>query len=276
MNITSKIVIQFTLLTFFIAYLIAVMLIFGGNFGYSVHNWVDNIQQFFMNIPFSIYILSPAIACYIILRKNNVILRPQDWIKTVFYLKNNPLLYLYVFFILILYFGLHVLISGNFILSMPFYTILLSLPGALIIGGLEEAGWMYVLQPFLYKKYGFLRSSLQVGFIWFLWHIPLFFIPGTNHGDGHINFWMFTIQLFSFRFVHGALYTISGKGYIFMSVLFHTLFNASSPVFGTTTMNWTGTIIVNTLLILISIVTVYWYQKTKKSDKTAAFTQKHS
>ena len=69
--------------------------------------------------------------------------------------------------------------------------VFLSLPGNLIIGGLEEAGWMYVLQPRLDKKYGFFSASVLVGVIWIFWHIPLFFIPGTNHCDGVINFWMF-------------------------------------------------------------------------------------
>lgn len=71
---------------------------------------------------------------------------------------------------------------------LPIYMFFLSLPGNLIIGGLEEAGWMYILQPELDKKYGFVLSSVFVGIIWVLWHIPLFFIPGTNHGEGLINF----------------------------------------------------------------------------------------
>jgi len=37
------------------------------------------------------------------------------------------------------------------------YMFFLSLPGNLIIGGLEEAGWMYVLQPRLDKKMAFFQ-----------------------------------------------------------------------------------------------------------------------
>jgi len=256
-----KIIVQFTMLTFGIAYLVSGALIALGQFGYSVHNWVHTIQQFGMNIPFAIYILSPAIASYIVLKKNNKIADLKEWLKTVFYAKNNISLYLFVVAGLALYFLIHLAVSGNTKMVLPFYTFFLSLPGCLIIGGLEEAGWMYILQPKLDKKYGFVLSSIFTGIIWLLWHIPLFFIPGTNHGEGLINFWMFAVQLFAFRFFNGAIYKISGKGRVFMCVLFHTMFNAASPIFGTMTMTWTGTIAANAVIVLVSIVTVMIYDK---------------
>ena len=260
----KKIIVQFTVLTFCIAYLVSGTLIVLGHFGYSVYNWVNSLQQFAMNIPFAIYILSPAIASYIVLKKNNKIAGFKEWLKTVFYAKNNIFLYLFVTAGLTLYFLIHIAVSGRTPMGLPFYTFFLSLPGGLIIGGLEESGWMYILQPSLDKRYGFVLSSVFVGTIWLLWHIPLFFIPGTNHGDGLINFWMFAVQLMAFRFFDGAIYKISGKGRVFMCVLFHTMFNAASPIFGTMTMTWVGTIAANAVIVLISIVTVGIYEKKNK------------
>jgi len=260
----KKIIVQFTVLTFCIAYLVSGTLIALGTLGYSVHNWVHSLQQFVMNIPFAIYILSPAIASYIVLKKNNKIADFKEWLKTVFYAKNNISLYLFVIAGLALYFLIHIAVSGRTEMVLPFYMFFLSLPGNLIIGGLEEAGWMYILQPELDKKYGFVLSSIFVGIIWTLWHIPLFFIPGTNHGEGLINFWMFAIQLMSFRFFNGAIYKISGKGRVFMCVLFHTMFNAASPIFGTMTMTWAGTIAANAVIVLVSIITVVIYDKKNR------------
>lgn len=234
----KKITVQFTMLTFCIAYLVSGALIALGQFGYSVHNWVHSLQQFGMNIPFAIYILSPAIASYIVLKKNSKIVGFKEWLSTVFYAKNSISLYLFVVAGLALYFVIHIAVSGHTEMVLPFYAFFLSLPGNLIIGGLEEAGWMYILQPELDKKYGFVLSSVIVGIIWILWHIPLFFIPGTNHGEGLINFWMFAVQLIAFRFFNGVIYKISGKGHVFMCVLFHTMFNAASPIFGTMTMTF--------------------------------------
>lgn len=265
----KKITGQFTILTFCIAYFVAGALIILGDFGYRVHNWVQTIQQFAMNIPFAIYILSPAIASFIILKKNHKIANIFEWLKTVFYLKNSLWLYLYVLAGLALYFLIHQMVSGQTELSLPFYMIFLSLPGNLIIGGLEEAGWMYILQPKLNKKYGFILSSLVVGMIWLLWHLPLFFIPGTNHGEGSIDFGMFAYQIMAFRFFYGAIYNICEKGGVFLCVLFHTAFNAASPVFASMTMTWAGTIASNTMLVLISILTVLLFDKfLRKRDRS--------
>lgn len=259
----KKIIIQFTALTFFMAYLVAGILIILGHYGYTVYNWVNTPQEFAMNIPFAIYILSPAISCYLVLKKNKKIAGLKEWLLTVFYVKNKFSLYLFVAAGLTLYFSIHYIISGQEKMVLPFYMIFLSLPGNLIIGGLEESGWMFILQPGLAKKYGYLKSSFFMGIIWTTWHIPLFFIPGTNHGDGLINFWMFTVQLMAFRFFHGAINKISEKGTVFLCVLFHTMFNAASPLFGTMTMTWRGTIAANAGLVLFSLVTVWIYDKKK-------------
>lgn len=49
-----------------------------------------------------------------------------------------------------------------------------------------------------------------------------------------------------------------------MCVLFHTMFNAASPIFGTMTMTWEGTIVANAVMVLVSIVTVVIYGKKSR------------
>ena len=260
-----KVILQFTALTFCIAYCVSGTLIIFGQFGYRVYGLVSSLQEFARNIPFAFYILSPAIASYIILRKNGEAADFREWLKTVFYVKNSITVYLLVAAGLMLYFGIHMAVSGRTGMEYPFYMFFLSLPGNLIIGGLEEAGWMYVLQPRLDKKYGFALSSVLVGIVWVFWHIPLFFIPGTNHCEGLIDFWMFNIQVMSLSFFRGAIYKIAGKGYVFAYVLFHTMFNSASSLFGSVTMTWAGTIAANIVMILFSITIAVVYKKTKRA-----------
>lgn len=258
----KKIVVQFTTLTFCIAYLMSGVLIALGQFGFSIYSSVqESLQHLGMSIPYAIYILSPAITSFIVLKKNNKIADFKEWLKTVFYAKNNISLYLFVVVGLALYFLIHLAVSGRTEMILPFYMLFLALPGNLIIGGLEEAGWMYILQPRFIKKYGYVLSSVYVGIIWLVWHIPLFFIPGTGHYEGHIDFWMFAVQILAFRFLYGAIYKISGKGHVFMCVFCHTLFNAASYTFGIPPTTWTGTIVANAVIVLVSIVTVVIYDK---------------
>ena len=171
----KKIIVHFTVLTFCIAYLVSGSLIVLGKLGYRVYGWVNTLPQFCMDIPFAIYILSPAIASYFVLKKNNKTINLWEWLKTVFYVKNNIYPYFFVVAGLILYFSIHALIIGSVELTLPFYTFFLSLPGNLFIGGLEETGWAYILQPGLNKKFGYVLSCILSGIIWIAWHIPLFF-----------------------------------------------------------------------------------------------------
>lgn len=123
-----------------------------GQFGYRVYSWVNTLEQFGMNIPFAIYILSPAIASFIVLKKNNKVANFQEWLKTVFYAKNNVYPYLYVVAGVVLYFSIHAAVLGRVEMALPFYTLFLSIPGNRFIGGLEEAGWTYIMQPGLEKN----------------------------------------------------------------------------------------------------------------------------
>lgn len=261
----KKIIVQFTVLTFCIAYLASGALVVLGQLGFSVHSSVqESLQHLGMSIPFGIYVLSPAIASYIVLKKNDKIADSREWLKTVFHAKNNVSLYLFVVAGLALYFLIHLAVSGRTEMMQPFYVFFVALPGNLIIGGLEEAGWTYILQPGLYKRYGFVSSSVYVGIIWLMWHIPLFFIPGTGHHEGLIDFWMFAVQIIAFRFLYGAIYRISGKGRVFMCVLCHTMFNAASYAFGIPPTTWAGTITANAVIVLVSTVTVVAYDRKNK------------
>ena len=117
----KKIILHFTVLTFCIAYLVSGSLIVLGKFGYRVYSWVDTLPQLCMDIPFALYILSPAIASYIVLKKNNKIVNLREWLKTVFYDKNNVYPYLFVVTGLMLYFSIHVVIGERVGMALPFY-----------------------------------------------------------------------------------------------------------------------------------------------------------
>lgn len=81
---------------------------------------------------------------------------------------------------------------------------------------MEEAGWRYILQYELNKKFGFILSCLIIAPIHIIWHIPL--------GIGESFLWN-VINIFGITFSLGAIYKIS-KGNIFLCVLFHCMINA--------------------------------------------------
>jgi membrane protease YdiL (CAAX protease family) len=58
----------------------------------------------------------------------------------------------------------------------------------------EEFGWRgYALEPLL-KRLGTLRGTVGLGLAWAVWHLPLYFMPATWHGQMGFKpagFWLF-------------------------------------------------------------------------------------
>ncbi len=78
-------------------------------------------------------------------------------------------------------FGLNKLMIKGFNPSLqPWFMVFPLFMFMIIGGGLEELGWRGIALPELENKFTPLISSLILSVIWFLWHLPLFFIKGTN------------------------------------------------------------------------------------------------
>jgi membrane protease YdiL (CAAX protease family) len=129
-------------------------------------------------------------------------------------------------------------VAVNSISKIPpfvFY-ILMTLQGV-IIGGIlnipimfgEEFGWRGLL---LYetKSLGFWKSSLLIGFIWGIWHLPLVLFFGLNYPEhpyiGSLMMILFTLSL-SPIFNYARLKTKSILG----SCLLHGMFNGTAGIF---------------------------------------------
>jgi membrane protease YdiL (CAAX protease family) len=88
--------------------------------------------------------------------------------------------------------NLKAFIAQPWIIPMALFMSFLSGPWS------EEFGWRgYSLDPLL-KRFGILRGAAILGFIWGVWHLPLFFMPQTWHGQMGFRFEGFwTFVLFS-------------------------------------------------------------------------------
>ncbi len=66
----------------------------------------------------------------------------------------------------------------------PLYTLVPMFIFLTIAAGIgEEFGWRGFLLPRLQSRHNALVSGLIVGVVWAIWHIPMFFIKGTNQYD---------------------------------------------------------------------------------------------
>jgi len=112
----------------------------------------------------------------------------RKWRKQVFKVRVGAKFYILVFLFPIIYaalsYSLYLLMGGtpaDFSNVPPWYLYPLSLVFVFFLGGgQEEPGWRGFALPRLLSKYSPFISSIIVGVIWAVWHIPLFFVGGSS------------------------------------------------------------------------------------------------
>jgi len=199
---------------------------------------------------------SPTIASYIVLRKNNRVTCFAEWLKNVFAFKSPPRFYMLVIMFIVVYYVPQVIVLGLG-RSKPFYMFFAMLPVVLIGGGIEEAGWSYVLRPELEKKYGFIISSLIVGIIWATWHIPLFLPQGRIVSLEW--FGSFAISCIGLSFALGAIIRITKK--VWLCVLFHTISNAVEGTLYEYSDSLFAIVLSASIVIVVSVAIVVIYER---------------
>lgn len=205
-------------------------------------------ENYILYMPYLLGGWSPTIASFIALKKNHKINDFKEWLKNVFDFKHNVLSYIMVVLLSVVYILPQCLISG-YDNGAPLFLIVFMIPFMLIGGGLEEAGWRYILQPELEEKLGFTFSTVIVSVIWWLWHLPLFFINGVSqYGTSYLAFGISIVGL-SF-----ALATIrKNTNSVWLCVLFHCIVNSLSGIYVIKSNIW-GNIVSTALLIICAYI----------------------
>jgi membrane protease YdiL (CAAX protease family) len=86
----------------------------------------------------------------------------------------------------------------------------------------EEIGWRGFALPMLLRRFGPLASSVAVGVIWAVWHLPLFFMMGMpQYGSPFPAYVLYTVAL---SIILTALATQTA-GSVIIATLFHGAVN---------------------------------------------------
>ena len=88
----------------------------------------------------------------------------------------------------------------------------------------EEVGWRGYALPRLQSGYSALFSSVILGALWTLWHLPLFFNPDTSYSN--TPFWAFLVFLVPFAILYTWVLNGTGGSVLVVMVL-HAVTNAS-------------------------------------------------
>lgn len=127
----------------------------------------------------------------------------------------------------------------------------------------EELGWRGYALDRLQGRFDALISSLILGAVWAMWHLPLFFIRGTYQhsevGLGSAWFWLFVVNLIAGSILYTWVYNNTQRS-ILSAILFHFTTNAAGEMLP---LSLQGEYI-NAALVIVAaaIVTLVWGRRT--------------
>lgn len=96
-----------------------------------------------------------------------------------------------------------------------------------LVGIAEEVGWRGFLQPELEKKLPFPIATSITAVIWYVWHLPIWAMPSSNHyGDSLIGF---AITIFVWAFVSAAIYKATKS--VVACASYHSFINSIGAIY---------------------------------------------
>lgn len=142
----------------------------------------------------------------------------------------------------------------------PIYLIII----AVLAPTFEEFGWRGYALDKLQMRWSAVASSLILGVLWAVWHVPIFLIPGTYQyslGVGSPAFWTYMISVVPLTFLFTWIFNNTYRSTL-SAILFHITIDITAEVFSITERAYTYFIL---LMILASIAIVMkWGAKTMK------------
>jgi membrane protease YdiL (CAAX protease family) len=134
----------------------------------------------------------------------------------------------------------------------------------LILGPLsEEIGWRGYALGRLQTRWNALTSSLMIGLVWALWHLPLFMMVGTSQYESGIPFISFLVLLVSSSVLYTWLYNNTQPS-LWSAILLHWIYTYAAQVLETGVTrsplyNWLECI---PYVIMAGLVVLIWKPQT--------------
>ncbi len=139
--------------------------------------------------------------------------------------------------------------------------------GIFMIGPMEEFGWRGYVLDRLQERWNALVSSLILGTVWSLWHLPLFFIPDTyqyNLGVGSTSFWLFIIGIVPLNVLFTWIFNNTRRSTL-AAMLFHFMVNFTGELVALSPRAELYSILLWTVAAIF--VTVIWGARTLTRNK---------
>lgn len=135
-------------------------------------------------------------------------------------------------------------------------------------GGMsEEFGWRGYALPRLQARWNALVSSIILGVIWAVWHLPLWFLAGSSQQGS--SFWLFLANLVLTSVLYTWIFN-NAKGSILAAVIFHAVMNTVTQMFPAPTANLFYWLVLG--LTVVVIVAIYGPRKLVRKRRLPSST----
>jgi membrane protease YdiL (CAAX protease family) len=193
-------------------------------------------RQFLTTLIFYIGIFAPAMVAIVITRIDHGTQSVTALLRRLVRLDVAPKWYVYAIAYMA---GIKLASAIVYRIAFGSWPVRSDVPIALMIGATllsalvmgqsgEEIGWRGFLLPRLSARFGLALSSLVVGVVWASWHLPLFFMPGTETNGQ--SFPLYLLQVTALSVALAWLYTKS-TGSLFLTMLMHAAINNTKDIF---------------------------------------------
>jgi CAAX protease family protein len=119
----------------------------------------------------------------------------------------------------------------------------------------EEIGWRGYALPRLAARIGLARASVLLGTIWALWHLPFFFIPGTDKSGQSLP--LYFLQVTAFSIAAAWLYWRTNQSLLIV-MLMHAAFDNLKDIVPSAVSEMNKEVALNASLVGWLTVTVLW------------------
>jgi uncharacterized protein len=111
--------------------------------------------------------------------------------------------------------------------ELPWYLMALMILISTPVQAGEEIGWRAFALPRLANRFGLSIASVVLGILWAGWHLPFFFIPGSdNFGQ---SFWMYLIAVTAISVAMAWLYWRTNRS-LLLTMLMHATINNTAGI----------------------------------------------
>lgn len=111
--------------------------------------------------------------------------------------------------------------------QVPWYLMVVAIAFSTPVQAGEEIGWRGYALPRLANHFGLARASIVLGVIWACWHLPFFFIPGSDNFGQSFPLYLAAVTAIS---VAMAWVYFRTSGSLLLTMLMHAAINNTAGI----------------------------------------------